>query len=404
MRNFALLACAIYCINGFGHIIIGTILEPMVDHYGIAYGDGGQLIMNQFLGFLFGVLMAPFIVNLLGRKMTVMVALFLFMFSQFMIGILPNWSILLYSVPFGGAGIGILETIIAALIIGHLKEKKASILVLTEVFFGVGALLIPVISAFFIMTGTWNGSFYVVAVVTFITIVMWLVLPFGELNTVLKKEPKQKLVGRKKQQRKRYTSKQMPIIIAGAFFFFMYVGTEMVLPNFLPTILSITTTLSASALALSITVFWGAMTIGRLCMTFIIDRIGYGKLFVICCFGQLFSFIIFAVSPTEIIGFIAIFLSGLLMGGIFSIGLLIVNENFVGLEEWTTSLLVAMGGLGGAFLPKIAGVLIDRYTIGVTLWSLVLCAFVLVCLMGIIFYYKNRHTIKSDEYVTSQSS
>jgi len=220
----------------------------------------------------------------------------------------------------------------------------------------------------------------------------------------LKKEPKQKLVGRKKQQRKRYTSKQMPIIIAGAFFFFMYVGTEMVLPNFLPTILSITTTLSASALALSITVFWGAMTIGRLCMTFIIDRIGYGKLFVICCFGQLFSFIIFAVSPTEIIGFIAIFLSGLLMGGIFSIGLLIVNENFVGLEEWTTSLLVAMGGLGGAFLPKIAGVLIDRYTIGVTLWSLVLCAFVLVCLMGIIFYYKNRHTIKSDEYVTSQSS
>src|SRR5690625_5526625 len=120
MRNFALLACAIYCINGFGHIIIGTILEPMVDHYGIAYGDGGQLIMNQFLGFLFGVLLAPFIVNLLGRKMTVMVALFLFMFSLFMIGILLYWSILLYSVPFGGAGIGMLETIIAALLIANL--------------------------------------------------------------------------------------------------------------------------------------------------------------------------------------------------------------------------------------------------------------------------------------------
>src|SRR5690625_6585498 len=109
-------------------------------------------------------------------------------------------------------------------------------------------------------------------------------LPFGELNNIVKKKPKQKLVGRKKQQRKRYTSKQMPIIIAGAFFFFMYVGTEMVLPNFLPTILSITTTLSASALALSITVFWGDMTIGSLCMTFIIDLIGYGKFFVICCF------------------------------------------------------------------------------------------------------------------------
>src|SRR5690625_6743059 len=76
----------------------------------------------------------------------------------------------------------------------------------------------------------------------------------------------------------------------------MYVGTEMVLPNYLPTILGKTTTLRDSALAVSITVFWASMTIGRLCMTFIIDRIGYSKLFVICCFGQLFSFGLFARS------------------------------------------------------------------------------------------------------------
>src|SRR5690625_4326155 len=120
----------------------------MVDHYGIAYGDGGQLIMNQFLGFLFGVLMAPFIVNLLGRKMTIMVALFLFMFSQFMLVVLPNWSILLYSVLFGGAVIGILVMIIAALIIGYLKDKKTCILMLTEVFLGVGALLIHVFTIY----------------------------------------------------------------------------------------------------------------------------------------------------------------------------------------------------------------------------------------------------------------
>lgn len=401
MRNFTWIACLIYCLNGFGHIILGTILEPMVDHYGIAYGDGGQLIMNQFLGFLVGVLIAPAIVNSLGRRMTVMIALFSFTISQFILGILPHWSFLLFTVPLGGAGIGILETIIAALIIGHLKEKKASVLVLVEVFFGVGALLIPVISAFFISTGTWNGSFLVVAVLTMVTAVLWVLLPFGELDSILKKQSKEEKKNGKEQPRKKYTRKQMPIIIAGAFFFFMYVGTEMVLPNYLPTILNITTTLGASSLALSITVFWAAMTIGRLCMTFIIDQIGYTKLFIICCFGQLFSLILFAISPTVIIGFSAIFLSGLLMGGIFSIGLLIINENAVGLEEWTTSLLVAMGGLGGAFLPKVAGELIDRFAISVTLWSLVLCSFILVCLMGIIFYFREKVRIEDKEdYVT----
>jgi len=390
MRNFAWIACLIYCINGFGHIILGTILEPMVDHYGVAYGDGGQLIMNQFLGFLIGVLIAPAVVKLIGRRITVMIALLSFTISQFVLGVLPSWNVLLFTVPLGGAGIGILETVIAALIIGHLKERKASVLVLVEVFFGVGALLIPVISAYFIMTGAWNGSFLAVATIALIVLFLWLLLPFGELDTVLKKQSKKDSEVGKKQPRKKYERKQIPMLIVGASFFFMYVGTEMVLPNYLPTILSITTNLGASTLALSITVFWAAMTIGRLIMTFTIDRIGYGKLFVICCLGQLFSLLLFAISPTVMIGFIAIFLTGLLMGGIFSIGLLIVNENSAGLEEWTTSIMAAMGGLGGAFLPKVAGELIDRFAISVTLWSLVLCAFILVCLMGVIFYYRKK--------------
>src|SRR5690625_2184140 len=159
MRNFIWLACLIYTLNGFGHIIIGTVLEPMVESYGIDYGAGGQLIMNTFLG---GVLLAPAIVKSLGRKMTVFLALGLFAITQLVFSILPNWHVLLYIAPFGGAGIGILETFIAALIIAHLQEKYATVLILAEVFFGVGALLIPIISAVLIAVNIWNASFAIV--------------------------------------------------------------------------------------------------------------------------------------------------------------------------------------------------------------------------------------------------
>lgn len=111
---------------------------------------------------------------------------------------------------------------------------------------------------------------------------------------------------------------------------------------------------------------------------------------MICCVGQFFSLILFAIFPTAGIGFTAIFLIGLLMGGVFATGLLIINENIVGLEEWTTSILVAMGGLGGAFLSKIAGELIDRFAIDVTLWAIVFCAFILLLLMSIIFYFRSQ--------------
>lgn len=93
---------------------------------------------------------------------------------------------------------------------------------------------------------------------------------------MLKQKPQK--AENQQRKRKRYRARQLPIIVAGSFFFFMYVGTEMVLPNYLPTILSITTDLGASSLALSITVFWAAMTIGRLLMTFIINKIGHGFL------------------------------------------------------------------------------------------------------------------------------
>ncbi|MFJ7935256.1 MFS transporter [Sporosarcina sp. NPDC096371] len=390
MKKFVWIACLIYCLNGFGHIIIGTVLEPMVDSYGIHYRDGGQLIMNQFLGFLGGVMFAPLIVNRLGRRMTIFLALLSFALSQFVFSVLPNWNVMLAIAPFGGAGIGIAETIVASLIIGHLKEKKATTLVIVEIFFGVGALAIPVVSAFLIMTGVWSLSFTFVAVFTSIIMLLWLFLSFGELDPILKRQTKALTEDGNKPARKRYSKKQLPIIATGALFFFMYVGTEMVLPNYLPTIMSKTTNLDASTLALSITVFWAAMTLGRISMTGIIDRIGYSKLFIICCIGQFFSLLMFAYSTSVMFSFISIFLTGLLMGGIFSIGLLIVNETSKGLEEWTTSILMAMGGLGGAFLPRIVGELIDRYPVSVVLWSLVLCAFILACLMGVIFYFRKK--------------
>jgi len=390
MRNFIWLACLIYTLNGFVHIIIGTVLEPMVESYEIDYGAGGQLIMNQFLGFLGGVLLAPAIVKSLGRKTTVLIALTLFAITQYVFSFLPDWNILLYIVPLGGAGMGILETVIAALIIGHLREKKATVLVLVEVFFGVGALLIPIISAGLIAANVWNASFATVAVIITIAIILWFILPFGELDSILKKQPEPSTGGKRKTNRQKYSRKQLPIITAGAFFFFMYVGTEMVLPNYLPTILSVTTDLGSSSLAMSITVFWLAMTFGRMAMTFVIDRIGYHKLFVISCVGQFLSLILFASTSSVVVSFVAIFLTGLLMGGIFSIGLLIINETSSGLVEWTTSLLVAMGGLGGAFLPKIVGELIDRFDIAITLWAIVGFAFILVFLMATIYHFRHR--------------
>ena len=132
------------------------------------------------------------------------------------------------------------------------------------------------------------------------------------------------------------------------------------------------------------------MTIGRMIMVFVVGKVNVATLFLLAVFGQLATLGLFAISPHYIISFIVIFFAGLLMGGIFSLGLLVVNEGLPGLEDRTTSLLIAMGGLGGALLPRLTGSLLDHYSVQVTLLVIFAFALVMTALMFLIFHFRKR--------------
>lgn len=391
MRKLIWMACFAYLLTGFGHIIIGSVLEPMLDHYHLSYSDGGQLIMNQFLGFLVGVLIAPFALKAIGRRAILLISLALFSVSQLAMFLMIPWEWLLIVIPFGGAGFGMIETVIAGLIIGKLQEKKASIMVLTEVFFGVGALAVPAMAAFFIANGQWNAIFIVVSLIVFTCLLLWSLLRFDEYEHLLKKETIDQHAPT--PIKLKYPKAKWPIVIFGSFFFFLYVGVEMTFPNYLPSILGLTSDLSPSILALSITVFWGAMTIGRFIMFFTVERLGFSRCFIVCVLGQMITLGLFSASSHYMMSYIVIFFAGLLMGGIFSLGLLVINDGIPGLEDRTTSLLIAMGGLGGAFLPRIAGSLLDTYPVEVTLWSIFGLATLMALLMLAIFTYSKKEGV-----------
>lgn len=399
MKKLVIMGCFTYLLCGIGHIIIGTVLEPLIHYYGLSYSDGGQLIMNQFLGFLTGVLIAPTILKLIGRRITLFFALLLFASSQLALFLLLPWNIMLWIIPLGGAGFGIMETLLAGMIIGALKNKKASIMTLTELFFGIGALAIPVVSAAFIATGHWNNIFAVVFVIILISCSLWTLLHFGQYEPLLKRQSQTEKTAHA-AAKIRYPKTAWPVIFLGSLFFFLYVGVEMTFPNYLPSILSMTSDLSSSALALSITVFWGAMTFGRLLMILIIDRVDIRKLFFVTVFGQMIFLGLFALSPHVVFSYIVIFFAGLIMGGIFALGLLVVNEGIPGLEDRTTSLLIAMGGLGGAFLPKLAGSLLDTYPVTVTLWVLFSFAVLMTILMILIRKITKQLALKHRQEAT----
>lgn len=401
MNKLIWMGCLSYFLIGLAHVVVGPVLEPLIRHYGVDYKDGGQLIMNQFFGFLVGVLISPWLLRRLGRRLTILLALGFLTAAETVYSFLPPWGWMLTVGPLAGFGFGMVESVIGAMILAVVVEKKAGAMSRLEVFFGVGALAMPGVAAILLHQGLWEYSFPFVALLSGITMLLWMVMSFGQAtDRLLRLEKNTDAVAgvetrdvresggitegaaRKGAWRGLPKRRMIPILAAGSLFFFLYVGTEMSFANYVPSILHLTSGLSESTAAMAVTLFWGAMAAGRWMIAPIADGIRYTRFLLITCTGTSIFLVLIALVSSVPLSFALIGILGLIMAGMFTMGLIFVNEALPGTTERTTSILVACGGLGGALLPKLTGSLMDRFEPATALWLMAGCALAMLLVIA----------------------
>ncbi|MNW53456.1 Glucose/mannose transporter GlcP [compost metagenome] len=140
--------------------------------------------------------------------------------------------------------------------------------------------------------------------------------------------------------------------------------------NFLPSLLIEKLGITKPTAAFSVTLFWVAMTIGRLFAGVIAERISYSRYVTLGCLISFIVIALFAWSGGMALLFTFIVLFGLFMSGLFSIALVFANKLLPGSEETTPSLLIASGGVGGALLPLLVGETMDIGGADTTAWVL----------------------------------
>ncbi len=120
--------------------------------------------------------------------------------------------------------------------------------------------------------------------------------------------------------------------------------------NYLPSIMHKASGLSESTAAIGVSIFWAAVTIGRFAIATIADQIRVSRFLLLACLGSTLGLILIAVttslSASLLISFGLIVILGLIMAGMFTMGLLLFNDALPGTTERTISILVASGGLG----------------------------------------------------------
>jgi FHS family glucose/mannose:H+ symporter-like MFS transporter len=394
MKLFVRIGALSYLLIGLAHVIAGSLLPELLAYYGRDYHEGGQLVSLQFAGFLIGVLTGPWFTRKWDRKGALLLSVGCLTAAELLFATVPPWEVVLLIAPFAGFGFGMIETLIGALVIRVMEgDQKAVVMTRLEVFFGVGALVMPLLASLFIRIEWWRGAFLTLGLLSLIVFVLWALMPIQSSKSAQAGQQHGNVTaaeGRSRGLRSSYSYIVLGVFVA---IFLLYVGIEMSIANFLPVILLERFGTPSDVGALGVTCFWAAMSVGRFVAAAIAQRLGHARYLILGCTAGAILLACFAVVSQTWSAFVMIALLGFVLSGFFAIALVYANGFFPGAEERTTSFLIASGGVGGALIPLWTGWSLDLFAVIPTLGMLV--SLLVLMLVLVVFSSKLAISVKS---------
>ncbi|MEH7635613.1 MFS transporter [Bacillus pumilus] len=346
MKKVFYFGCVFYFFIGTIHVFFGSLTPYLLASYDKGPGELSSLIFFQFIGFLTGVLLSPILVRKKGYGAVLTMGLLL-MIGSLLLGLLvPGWSTLVLAGFFLGSGAGSLETTAGAYVISMANSaKRISIM---EVFFGLGALLFPLVILLTVNEQTWHYVFlFQVGALTFF-LMLWIAfmnkLPRGQMISPSN--------GVKKPSLLVDRNNRMIVVIMICFAFF-YAGIETNFANFLPSIMLEKGGDNWGLFAVS--TFWTAIVIGRTVIARKADQLHPLRFLKLSAALMILLLVIFALTTHITVQLLLIFFIGLCAAGMFPIALTasaLMIENAI---DEATSYFIAAASLGGACLSFLIG-------------------------------------------------
>ncbi|GGA09059.1 putative glucose/mannose:H+ symporter GlcP [Paenibacillus marchantiophytorum] len=382
MKKLLFMSCLSYLLTGCTHVIFGAVLPELLAHYGRSYSDGGFLVFLQFGGFLLGVLSMPAMARRISRRTTITTAFGLLFLAMVSIVLLPPWPLAVSLTFIAGVAFGLVEASISTFVLMAAKDNQATAFSKLEVAFGLGALIMPLISSILIANDLWKYGFMLLGISALATGIIWSKLSLGEHDELLAHK-----ADRTKSANKppALMKSSLTFLILFMFVFFLYVGMENTIVNFLPSIFIDQLHASSSVASLAVTAYWLAMVFGRVFAGIIAEKLTYFRYLLFSFAASVVTLLLWMFSSELWSSFAIVLLLGLFMSGMYAVALIYANQLLPGRTEQITSTLIAAGGLGGSILPLGVGWGMDKFQTGVSIWFVLIS----MCLvLGIVIYTK----------------
>lgn len=158
-----------------------------------------------------------------------------------------------------------------------------------------------------------------------------------------------------------------------AAYFLTYVGTEAAISGWLISFMLGDRKATLGVAGLAASGYWIGMTVGRLVLGFVADRLGVRRATALYFLFAIGIEILFAVFSSATISIVLMTMLGFVMGPMFPSGVVVLTRLLPGeLHVAAVSFVASLGQVGGAFLPFAIGALIQTLDIGVFRFAILL--------------------------------
>lgn len=332
-------------VFGIVMAVLGTLfgLPEMRQRLKIDLAHQGNVFLLLYLGILLATLVAGPVIDSIGNKVILVASAAL---------VASGMAGFAYAHSFGGAAIpavllglggGGLNTSTNALVSDLYDEKRGPMLNVLGIFYGIGALCIPLLAAVIAGHIPITQQLLTCAGLAGACALLFLALQFPEASTL------QTFSWREASHVARY-----PGVLALGFLLFCQSGNEASIGGWTSTYVG-ETGLGARTATFVLAGYWAALMVGRLLTARLLKFVGKRRLVLASGLGALVGAAILLTNRMEGILVVGVLLIGLSYAGVFPTALAIAGDTYQKMTGTVFGLLFAIALVGGMSFPWAVG-------------------------------------------------
>lgn len=372
-------AYAAFVLVGLSAGVGGVLLPAQIHDYGLDKATIGVTFFASSAGFMLAGATAGALIHRLGFRLALTLGAAAFLAAGLYTATRPAFAALVGAQVVVGYGTGVLESVLNAYLVA--LTGSTTLLNWLHAFFGVGALIGPLLATWMLSFTAWPSVWLVLALACVPLVAGFqLTMRSAADHRPDGAEPPGRGLVRQASRR--------PAVLLGAMFLAVYVGLELSVGNWGFSFLVAERGHGDLLAGYTVSGYWLGLTLGRFVLSPVTARLGWSpnRLMTACLAGVVLSAALLWLAPAAAVAALA--LLGFWLGPIFPTTMVVAPLLAPAhLGHTTIGLLNGVSIVGGALFPFLAGAIAERSG----LWTLPPLAVALALTQLALWWRTTRH-------------